>query len=69
MRGSVLRVALDRRVARPVGVTLMAPAVVLAVGEFRWESWLTDGSGLVLGATGAALLAVALSGRRPDWVE
>jgi len=69
VRGSVLRLTLDRRVALPVGATLMAPAVALAVGKFRWESWLTDGSGLVLGATGAARLAVALAGRRPDWVD
>jgi len=51
------------------GTMLLAPAVWLFVGDYAWESWLSDGLGLVLGATGTALVLVGLSGRRPDWID
>jgi len=38
-------------------------------GDFSWESWLTDGLGLVLGGTGVALVMIGISGPRPDWVD
>ena len=37
--------------------------------DFWWESWVSDGLGLVLGGTGAALFMTAIGGRRPDWIE
>ena len=33
-----------------------------ALGDYRWESWITDGLSLILGGTGAALLLVGLGG-------
>jgi hypothetical protein len=29
----------------------------------------TDGFGLVIGATGVAFLLAGIGGRRPDWIE
>jgi hypothetical protein len=69
LRGALLRVAFNRRAAIAAGATMLGLAAVLLAGDFAWESWVTDGAGLVLAATGAALVAIGLSGRRPDWVE
>ena len=66
-RGALLRLAFDRRVAAGVGLALLAPAALLRMADYGWESWLTDGLGLLCGATGVAFVAFALSGRRPDW--
>jgi len=30
--------------------------------DFNWETWLSDGFGLVIGASGVSLLIVALGG-------
>lgn len=68
-RGALLRLALRRPVAVTVGLALAVPAAVVVIGEYVWESWMTDGLVLVLGATGVALIAAGLGGRRPDWVE
>ena len=51
------------------GLVLLLPSIAVAAADFPWESWLTDGLGLVGLATGAALILVALGGRRPDWIE
>jgi len=69
LRGVLLRAALRRGSAIVAGLVLLAPAVALTVGEFVWESWLTDGVTLVAGGTGAALLLTGLAGRRPDWID
>ena len=69
VRGVLLRLALSRPVALFGGVMLVIPAIVLATGDFSWEGWMTDGLGLVLGGTGAALVLTGVSGRRPDWIE
>jgi len=69
VRGVLLRVAFSRPVAFVGGIMLVIPAVVLATGDFYWEGWVTDGFGLVLGGTGAALVLTGLSGRRPDWID
>ena len=65
----LLRVAFNRPVALVAGLACASGAAWLAIVDAPWESWVSDGAGLVVGATGAALILVALAGRRPDWVE
>ncbi|MCE2539789.1 MAG: hypothetical protein J4G16_05235 [Acidobacteria bacterium] len=69
LRGALLRLAFNRLAAFAAGFSCAAAAVWLAIVDAPWESWVSDGLGLVAGATGAALILVALGGRRPDWVE
>ena len=68
-RGLLLRVALSRAPALAAGVVLLVPATVVALGDYAWENWVTDGLGLVVGATGGALILTGLAGRRPDWID
>jgi hypothetical protein len=68
-RGTLLRIALHRPLAVALGLGLLAPAIWVGMREYRWETWLSDGAVLVLGATGAALVLTGLSGRRADWEE
>ena len=68
-RGSILRTVLKRPIAIALGLALALPSAWLMVGEFRWESPVTDGLALVCGATGVALLLAGIGGRRPDWIE
>jgi hypothetical protein len=62
----MLRLVRRRWLALAVGVALVVPAVWL-----RWHSgtWWEDGTSLVLGATGAALIWTAVGGQKPDWVD
>ena len=69
LRGAFLRLAFNRPAAFVAGLACAGGAVWLAAIDAPWESWVSDGVGLVAGATGAALILVALGGRRPDWVE
>ena len=69
LRGWFIRLALHRTLSIVQGLALLAPAAWLFVHDYRWESPVTDGLQLVLGATGAALLLAGIGGRRPDWVE
>ena len=69
LRGFVLRRAYSRRAAIAVGLALVAPAGALWLFEFAWESALTDGFGLILGATGIAFVVAGLQGRTADWIE
>ena len=69
LRGWLLRLALKRPVAIGLGLGLLVPAVWLLVQDLRWETPVTDGLSLILGATGAALLLAGTGGRRPDWFE
>jgi len=69
VRGALLRLAFNRAAAFALGLVCAGGAAWLAIIDASWESWLSDGLGLVAGATGAALVVVALGGRRPDWVE
>jgi hypothetical protein len=68
-RGALLRLVYSRPVAATVGGMLTVGFVTLRIAEFGWESRLSDGLGLVLGATGVAMLLAAIGGRRPDWVD
>ena len=69
LRGSLLRFLLNRPAAITLGLILTAPAVWLLVQDLPWESPVTDGLGLVVGATGVAFLVAGIGGRRPDWIE
>ena len=68
-RGALLRLVLARRGALVSGTLLVGTALWLPAVDFPWETWLSDGFSLLLGATGAALLIAALGGRRPDWIN
>ena len=69
LRGLVLRRAYSRRAAIAAGLALVAPAGALWLFDFTWESGLTDGLALVLGATGFAFVVAGIQGRKADWVE
>jgi len=69
LRGALLRLAFNRPAALVAGMACAGGAVWLATIDAPWESWVSDGLGLIAGATGAALILVALGGRRPDWEE
>ena len=68
-RGAFLRLALARPAAAAIGGVLAAGSAALLLFDLAWESWFTDGLGLILGATGIALLVAAFGGRRPDWID
>jgi hypothetical protein len=68
-RGALLRLLLRRPVAITIGLAMTLPAVWLLVQDLPWESPITDGLGLVVGATGVAFLLAGVGGRRPDWIE
>ena len=69
LRGTLLRFVLKRPAAITLGLIMTVPAVWLLVQDLPWETPLTDGLGLVVGATGVAFLLTGLGGRRPDWIE
>lgn len=69
LRGSLLRFLLRRPAAMTLGLLLAAPSVWLLFQDLPWESPVTDGLGLVVGATGVAFLLAGIGGRRPDWIE
>ena len=69
LRGALLRLVLNRSAAVALGLTLLLPAGWLLANDFAWETPATDGLGLILGATGAALFFAGIGGRRPDWEE
>jgi len=68
-RGALLRLAQARVSTAIVGALFVSSSIALLLFEFSWESWLSDGFGLVLGGTGVALVMSAVGGRRPDWIE
>lgn len=68
-RGALLRLAYHRLAAALAGGILLLPAGLLVLGDYGWESWVSDGLALVCGATGTALLVAAAAGRRADWID
>jgi hypothetical protein len=60
---------LNRTLSIVLGSLLLAPALWLFAHDYSWETPVTDGLQLVLGATGVALLFAGIGGRRPDWIE
>jgi hypothetical protein len=69
LRGVILRTVYARRAAVAIGAALVAVASWLWLGEFGWDTALTDGVALVAGATGIAFILAGLQGRRGDWAE
>ena len=69
VRGRVLRLVRNRPAASVVGGLLLALAFILLAGDYTWETWITDGLGLVMGATGVALVVGSFGGQRPDWID
>ena len=69
VRGVVLRGVRRRVPAALLGLALVGAAAAAHLGDWGWESWVTDGLSLVLGATGAAWFLFAVGPRRPDWVD
>ncbi|RPI56933.1 MAG: hypothetical protein EHM55_03575, partial [Acidobacteria bacterium] len=68
-RGALLRFLLKRPAAITLGLVLTTPAAWLLVQDLPWETPVTDGLGLIVGATGLAFLLAGIGGRRPDWIE
>jgi hypothetical protein len=68
-RGWLLRLVLNRTAAIALGLSLLTPALWLLIQDLPWETSMTDGLGLIFGATGAALLFAGIGGRRPDWLQ
>ena len=56
LRGSLLRFLLKRPAAMTLGAVLIALHSWLLVQDLPWETPVTDGLGLVVGATGVAFL-------------
>ena len=67
LRGVLLRLALSRFSALTSGLGLLASASLVATVDYSWENWFSDGLGLIAAGTGAALVLIALQGRRSDW--
>ena len=69
VRGWLIRLVLNRALSIVLGLILLTPAIWLWVGDYHWETAVTDGLSLVLGATGAALVIAGVGGRKPDWID
>ena len=67
-RGLLLRFVRRRPAALAVGLALALPAAWLEFSG-RIDAWWIEGLALVAGATGVALIWVALAGVSPDWIE
>lgn len=69
LRGLVLRFAYHQKFAFVFGVLCLAASFWLAANDYSWEGSFSSGFGMIIGATGMALVFIALSGRQPDWEE
>ena len=67
-RGALLRLVRRRPLAIAVGAALAALAAWLEASGLA-GAWWVGGPGLILGATGAALIWTGVTGVRPDWVD
>ena len=67
-RGLLLRLVRRRALAIIVGLALAVPAAWIEFSS-RDDAWWVQGTALVLGATGLAILWTGLMGASPDWVE
>ena len=67
-RGFLLRLVRQRALAFVVGLLLAVPAAWIEFGG-RFDQWWVQGLALVGGATGVALIWIALTGRSQDWIE
>ena len=67
VRGLILRLVRRRTAAVVAGLSLAAPAAWLEFGGR--DVWWADGLGLVLGATGVALIWIGVAGVTPDWID
>jgi len=67
-RGALLRLARRRGASIGAGIALLVPAALLqfGVGDSQW--W-AQGLGLVVGASGLALVWTGLMGVGPDWED
>lgn len=69
LRGLLLRIAYHRTFALVSGAVCLVGAFWLAVNDYSWEGSFSSGFGMIIGATGMALVFMALSGRQSDWEE
>jgi hypothetical protein len=51
------------------GTCFLSAAVWISWGEYHWEDSLSDGLSMLMGATGVALILMAIGGRQSDWQE
>ncbi len=51
------------------GAACLVGAFWLAANDYSWEGSFSSGFGMIIGATGMALVFMALSGRQSDWEE
>ena len=69
LRGLLLRLAYHRKFALVSGAACLVGAFWLAANDYSWEGSFSSGFGMIIGATGMALVFMALSGRQSDWEE
>jgi hypothetical protein len=68
LRGGLLRLIRRRPLAVALGAILVVPSAWIELGGHA-TLWWAQGSALIGGATGLALLWTGLTGPSPDWVE
>jgi hypothetical protein len=68
VRGALLRLVRRRGLSMAIGLALVIPSAWIEFGG-HYASWWAEGTALVVGATGLALVWTGLTGLSPDWVE
>ena len=51
------------------GAACLVGSFWLSANDYSWEGSFSSGIGMIIGATGMALVFMALSGRQSDWEE